>query len=68
MEDAQGRMTVLDRLSDLRRKGVAARLLSTPGQKVLAVIIVWVFGTVVLLIDVIRNSVSPSCFPVADAV
>lgn len=55
MEDAQGRMTVLDRLSDLRRKGVAARLLSTPGQKV-------------LLIDVIRNSVSPSCFPVADAV
>eukprot|EP00903_Cladosiphon_okamuranus_P015157 g14015.t1 len=34
VEDAQGRMTMLDRLSDLRRKGLAARLLSTPGQKV----------------------------------
>lgn len=34
VEDASGRMIMLDRLSELRRKGLAARLLSTPGQKV----------------------------------
>lgn len=34
MEDASGRVTHLERLSDLRRRAVAARLLATPGQKV----------------------------------
>ncbi|CBJ30250.1 RNA polymerase 1-4 RNA polymerase I large subunit [Ectocarpus siliculosus] len=34
VEDSSGRMLHLDRLSDLKRRGVAARLLSSPGQKV----------------------------------
>lgn len=34
VEDASGRLLHLDRLSDLKRRGVAARLLSNPGQKV----------------------------------
>lgn len=34
VEDSSGRMIYLDRLSDLKRRGVAARLLSNPGQKV----------------------------------
>ncbi|CAM9299534.1 unnamed protein product, partial [Choristocarpus tenellus] len=34
VEDAQGRLIDLSRLSDIRRRGVAARLLSKPGQKV----------------------------------
>lgn len=34
VEDASGRLLYLERLSELKRRGVAARLLSTPGQKV----------------------------------
>lgn len=34
VEDASGRITHLERLSELRRRAVAARLLATPGQKV----------------------------------
>ena len=34
VEDASGRLLHLDRLSELKRRGVAARLLSNPGQKV----------------------------------
>ncbi|CAM9118714.1 unnamed protein product [Sphacelaria rigidula] len=34
VEDAQGRMLHLARLPELKRRGIAARLLSTPGQKV----------------------------------
>lgn len=34
VEDSSGKMLHLDRLSDLKRRGVAARLLATPGQKV----------------------------------
>lgn len=34
VEDASGRITHLERLSELRRRAVAARLLASPGQKV----------------------------------
>ncbi|CAM9184875.1 unnamed protein product [Hapterophycus canaliculatus] len=34
VEDSSGKMLHLDRLSELKRRGVAARLLSVPGQKV----------------------------------
>lgn len=34
VEDSSGRLLYLERLSELKRRGVAARLLSTPGQKV----------------------------------
>lgn len=41
VEDAQGRLLHLDRLSELKRRGVAARLLSTPGQKVSCYFCFW---------------------------